>query len=150
VAANKKKQGTVLITGASSGIGRQLALEFGPQAAETRVLAARRLDRLEQLREQLLGRCPGLKAVVLAADLSDEHEAERLRPKVSEQPGAVDVLVKQRGIGRSVVRSREAAIGFGRGPDGSAKCRTVCTEQALRGRFQRGAARRPFRNRRHL
>jgi len=57
MAANKKKHGTVLITGASSGIGRELALEFGARA-ETLVLAARRLDRLEQLREQLLGRYP--------------------------------------------------------------------------------------------
>ena len=78
---NKKNHGTVLITGASSGIGRVLALEFGARAA-TLVLVARRLDRLEQLRGQLLGRYPGLKVVVLAADLSDEHEAGRLLTKV--------------------------------------------------------------------
>ena len=36
------------------------------------------MDRLKQLREKLLGRYPGLKVIVLAADLSDEHEAERL------------------------------------------------------------------------
>ena len=40
--------GAVLITGASAGIGRELALEFGG-CAETLVLAARRLDRLETL-----------------------------------------------------------------------------------------------------
>src|SRR6516164_642094 len=102
---NKKNHGVVLITGASSGIGRELALEFGARA-ETLVLAARRLDRLEQLREQLLGRHPGLKVVVLAADLSDEHEAERLLAKVSEQAGAVDVLVNNAGLGDSVLFDR--------------------------------------------
>jgi len=50
---NKKTHGIVLITGASSGIGRELALEFGARA-ETLVLAARRLDRLERLREPCL------------------------------------------------------------------------------------------------
>jgi len=40
---------------------------------------------------------------VLAADLSDEHEAERLRAKVSEQAGAVDVLVNNAGLGDSVL-----------------------------------------------
>ena len=102
---NQKNHGTVLITGASSGIGRELALEFGARA-ETLVLAARRLDRLEQLREQLRGRYPGLNVIVLAADLSDEHEAERLLAKVSEQAGAVDVLVNNAGLGDSVLFDR--------------------------------------------
>ena len=102
---NKKNHGTVLITGASSGIGRELVLEFGARA-ETLVLAARRLDRLESLREELLGRYPGLKVVVLAADLSYEHEAERLLAKVSEQVGAVDVLVNNAGLGDSVLFDR--------------------------------------------
>jgi short-subunit dehydrogenase len=102
---NKNSHGTVLITGASSGIGRELALEFGARA-ETLVLAARRLDRLEQLREQLRGRYPGLNVVVLAADLSDEHEAERVLAKVSEQAGAVDVLVNNAGLGDSVLFDR--------------------------------------------
>ena len=103
--ATKKDYGVVLITGASSGIGRELALEFGARA-ETLVLAARRLDRLEQLREQLLGRYPGVKVVVLAADLSDEHEASRLLARVFEQAGAVDVLVNNAGLGDSVLFDR--------------------------------------------
>jgi len=89
---------------ASSGIGRELSLEFGARV-EVLVLVARRLDRLEQLRQQLLGlgRHPGLKVVVLSADLSEEHEAERLLAKVFEQAGAVDVLVNNAGLGDSVL-----------------------------------------------
>ena len=102
---NNRNLGTVLITGASSGIGRELALEFGARAA-TLVLVARRLDRLEHLRVQLLGRHPGLKVVVLAADLSDEHETGRLLTKVFEQAGAVDVLVNNAGLGDSVLFDR--------------------------------------------
>ena len=53
MAIHKRNHGTVLITGASAGIGHELALEFGA-CAETLVLVARRLDRLERLREELL------------------------------------------------------------------------------------------------
>jgi hypothetical protein len=102
---NRKNHGIVLITGASSGIGRELALEFGARS-DRLVLVARRLDRLEQLQEELLGRYPGLKVVALAADLSDEHEIERLLAKVSEQAGAVDVLVNNAGLGDSVLFDR--------------------------------------------
>jgi uncharacterized protein len=105
MATKQKNYGTVLITGASSGIGRELAREFGP-CAETLVLVARRLDRLEQLRAELLDRYPGLKIVALAADLSDEHEIEKLLAKVSEQAGPVDVLVNNAGVGDTALFDR--------------------------------------------
>lgn len=58
----KMNHGTVLITGASASIGWRLALEFGARA-ETLVLVARRLDRLEKLRAELPERLPELKVV---------------------------------------------------------------------------------------
>ena len=70
------------------------------------MLAARNLDRLEWLGEELRGRYPGLKVAVLAADLSAEHEAERLLAKVSERAGAVDVLINNAGLGDSVLFDR--------------------------------------------
>jgi uncharacterized protein len=103
--ANNKNHGSVLITGASAGIGHELALEFGP-CAETLVLVARRLDRLEKLRAELLARHPGLKVIVMAADLSDEGDVERLLGQVSEQAGPVDVLVNNAGLGDSVLFDR--------------------------------------------
>jgi len=105
MAIQRRNHGTVLITGASAGIGHELALEFGA-CAETLVLVARRLGRLEKLRAELLERHPGLKVVALAADLSDEHEIEGLLAKVSEQAGVVDVLVNNAGLGDSVLFDR--------------------------------------------
>lgn len=101
----KKNHGIVLITGASAGIGRELALEFGARA-ETLVVVARRLDRLEQLRAELLEQYPGLKVVALAADLSDEHDIETLLERVAERAGPVDVLVNNAGVGDAVLFDR--------------------------------------------
>lgn len=103
--SNQKNHRTVLITGASSGIGRELALEFGARA-ETLVLVARRLDRLQALQDELLRRFPELRVVSLPADLSDEHEIERLLAQVSEQAGPVDVLVNNAGLGDAVLFDR--------------------------------------------
>ena len=97
-----KNHGTVLITGASAGIGRELALEFGARA-EMLVLVARRLDRLEALKAELAGRYPRLKVVVLAADLSDESDIETLLGRVAGEAGTVDVLVNNAGLGDSVL-----------------------------------------------
>ncbi|MBV9767252.1 MAG: SDR family oxidoreductase [Acidobacteriaceae bacterium] len=103
--ANNKNHGAVLITGASAGIGHELALEFGARA-ETLVLVARRVDRLEELRAELLTHHPRLKIIVLAADLSDERGIERLLGQISEQAGPVDVLVNNAGVGDSVLFDR--------------------------------------------
>src|SRR5215469_3487520 len=102
---NRKNYGTVLITGASAGIGRELALEFGARA-EALVLVARRLDRLENLREDLLRRYPAMRVLTLAADLSDEHEIDRLLARVLAEAGAVDVLVNNAGSGDWVLFDR--------------------------------------------
>lgn len=102
MASNKRNHGIVLITGASAGIGHELALEFALRA-KTLVLAARRLERLEKLRNELLERHSHLKVVVLTADLSDEGEIEVLLRRIAEQAGNVDVLVNNAGLGDSVL-----------------------------------------------
>jgi uncharacterized protein len=94
--------GTVMITGASSGIGREFALAFAPRA-QALVLIARRTERLERLRAELLARHPNLKVIALSADLSDERQIEALVRRVEEQAGPVDVLVNNAGLGYSAL-----------------------------------------------
>lgn len=65
--------GTVLVTGASAGIGRELAVQLAPRA-KALILLARRAARLEELRASLLARHPQLEALTLpVAGLSDNH-----------------------------------------------------------------------------
>jgi NAD(P)-dependent dehydrogenase (short-subunit alcohol dehydrogenase family) len=82
-----------VITGASSGIGRALAVELAARGA-TLVLAARRLDRLEQT----AGGCCG-EHVCLAADVSQPDDCRRIIATANEKFGRIDTLVCNAGFG---------------------------------------------------
>ena len=89
---------TVLITGASSGIGREFAAQLAARAG-TLVVAARRAGLLEGLRAELMAAHPGLQVVALPVDLSDERDVDRCVAALREQVGAVDVLINNAGLG---------------------------------------------------
>jgi thioester reductase-like protein len=91
---------TVMITGASSGIGRATALRVG--AAGGRVLlVARGIEQLEQTRREI--EYQGGEAFVHRCDLSDISDIERMAKEVLEEHGRVDILVNN--AGRSIRRS---------------------------------------------
>jgi NAD(P)-dependent dehydrogenase (short-subunit alcohol dehydrogenase family) len=91
---------TVMITGASSGIGRATALRVGAAGAQV-ILVARTAEKLEQTRQEIedLG---GI-AYVHRCDLSDMTDIERMAKEVLDEHGRVDVLVNN--AGRSIRRS---------------------------------------------
>jgi uncharacterized protein len=97
--------GNVLVTGASSGIGRELAALLADRV-RTLVLVARRTTLLEQLRDVLLARNPGLEVLVMRVDLSDERAVERLASEVRDRVGLVDVLVNNAGVGDQALFDR--------------------------------------------
>lgn len=84
---------TVIITGASSGIGRAVAHEFANRGANI-VLAARSKDRLDGIALELPGR-----ALVVPTDVTDRYSVEALVRKTVEEFGAVDVLINNAGVG---------------------------------------------------
>jgi hypothetical protein len=88
---------TVLVTGASSGIGRALARRFA-QAGSTCVLLARSEDALHDLADGL-GAAYDVDAHVLPADLSEPGAAEAVTSALRERGLAVDVLVNNAGFG---------------------------------------------------
>lgn len=87
---------TVLITGASSGIGEALAHEYARRGAGV-VLLARRLDRLEKLAATLRAR--GTPVWVFAADVSQENDLARVLPLVLAQIPSLDTVIANAGFG---------------------------------------------------
>ena len=88
----------VCITGASSGIGRALAMEFAREGARVGVLA-RREDRLRQLCEEI--RAVGATAECAVADASDRDATHAALQSLNERLGPCDVLVANAGVGSS-------------------------------------------------
>jgi len=90
--------GTVLITGASSGIGLELARELAPRVRSL-VVVARRVERLEGLKDELSATHPGLVVRAEPCDLSDPDAVDALSGGLLDDFGAVDVLVNNAGAG---------------------------------------------------
>ena len=90
--------GNVLITGASSGIGLELARALASRARSI-VVVARRVERLEGLKDELSASHPGLVVRTEPCDLSDPDAVEALSGRLLEEFGAVDVLVNNAGAG---------------------------------------------------
>jgi len=104
---------TVLITGASSGIGRAAALKIA-RAGGVPLLVARSLDKLEETKAEI--EAEGGSAYVYSADLADMETIDRLVETVLAEHAAVDVLVNNAGrsIRRSVALSYERFHDFER------------------------------------
>lgn len=95
--ANLDRRSVVLITGASAGIGRQLAKLFAADGRDL-VLVARRRERLDELAKQLEGEFR-ISVTVFADDLRDPQCPQRIAQMVEENGYEVGVLVNNAGFG---------------------------------------------------
>jgi len=87
---------TVLITGASSGIGRACAFDFGKAGARL-VLFARRADRLKEVQSQLQQRYKS-QSIIVPADLRDSALVDEVWKKLPADWQAVDILINNAGL----------------------------------------------------
>jgi short-subunit dehydrogenase len=83
----------IIITGASSGIGKALALELDRSGARL-ALAARSQDKLDELARELVQK----EHLLIPTDVSNENECETLIRKTVEKFGRIDVLINNAGI----------------------------------------------------
>jgi short-subunit dehydrogenase len=87
---------TYVVTGASSGFGRGVALRLGAERANV-VLAARRTELLEEVAGQV--RAAGGQALVVTTDVSKPEEVQRLADAAVQRFGRIDVWINNVGVG---------------------------------------------------
>lgn len=85
-----------LVTGASKGIGKAIALAFGREGANV-VVMGRTTEAIEAVRDQIL-RQTGLEALALTADLELETDIQRIVTETLAKFGRIDILVNNAGI----------------------------------------------------
>ena len=88
-------QKAVIITGASAGIGRELALMLAEQGAWL-ALAARNAEKLEEVAAQCRQR--GVKAVVVPTDVTEQSQCRNLIERTVAEYSRIDVLINNAGI----------------------------------------------------
>jgi len=88
----------VVITGASSGIGEELALQYAKQGAKV-VISARRVDKLNNLAETC--KQTASDVLVVAADVSKEADCKNLVETATQKFGAIDILILNAGLGQA-------------------------------------------------
>jgi short-subunit dehydrogenase len=90
---------TVLITGASSGLGEEMARQFAALGHDL-ALAARRTDRLEQLRAEIAERHPAVRVEVRALDVNDHDRVFEVFRAFRADIGSIDRVVVNAGLGK--------------------------------------------------
>ena len=85
-----------LVTGASSGIGRAIALSLGEAGADVVINYVSDEDKAQGLAEEI--RAKGVRALALRADVSDEGQVGAMFSSMIEQFGTIDILVNNAGL----------------------------------------------------
>ena len=96
----------IVITGASSGLGKGMAIEFAKQGANL-ALCARREDRLHELKQQLETVNPNIKVYVHSLDVNDHQAVFDVFDHFKAQMGSIDRVIVNAGMGKG------ASIGTG-------------------------------------
>lgn len=113
-AAAKRLEGkTVVITGASSGIGRSVAFEFArtaPQHGLKLVLTARRIDTLHEVAAEIRKEVgDGVKVLPVQLDVSKPEEVRQFVPNLPAEFSDIHVLVNNAGLVKGVAKAPEIA-----------------------------------------
>lgn len=92
-------QGRVaVVTGASSGLGRQMAIGFAKQGADL-VILARRLEKLKKVAEEI--KSYGVRCLPLQCDVTESNAVNKAANAAKEYYGKVDILVNNAGASRN-------------------------------------------------
>ncbi|GAA4487576.1 SDR family oxidoreductase [Rhodococcus olei] len=92
-------RGNILITGASSGLGRGMAREFAARGRNL-ALAARRTERLEELRSELVAAHPGIRVAIRTLDVDRHDDVFGAFRELDDELGGLDRVIVNAGLGK--------------------------------------------------
>lgn len=96
----------ILITGASSGLGKGMAVEYAKMGRNL-ALCARRVDRLESLKSELLSINPNIQVLIKSLDVNDHEAVFTIFEEFRQELGQLDRVIVNAGMGKG------ASIGTG-------------------------------------
>jgi short-subunit dehydrogenase len=99
--------GTILITGASSGLGAEMARQFAALGYDL-AITARRTDRLDVLAAEIIAAHPDRTVITKALDVNDDDAVFRVFKEVAAAFGTLDRVIINAGLGKG------APLGTGR------------------------------------
>ncbi|KYC59281.1 MULTISPECIES: 3-oxoacyl-[acyl-carrier-protein] reductase [Heyndrickxia] len=124
------KDKVALVTGASRGIGREIALAFAASGAHIAVNYAGNAEKAEEVANAV--RSFGVEAFAIRADVSNETEVQEMFRQVLEKFGKLDILVNNAGITRDNLLMRMKEAEWDAVIDTNLKGVFLCTKAAAR------------------
>lgn len=100
-------KGTIIITGASAGLGAEMARQFAALGYDLG-LCARRTEKMEALRSEITAAHPDRRVVLKALDVTDDEAVFRVFEEITAEFGTVERVIVNAGLGKG------AALGKGR------------------------------------
>lgn len=100
-------KGAALVTGATSGIGKEIALELARRGVKKIVIVARQQEKLDRTVEELRGVSNEIEVHTIAIDLSDHDAATSIRQNIDAVGWPVEILVNNAGLARKYVFAKE-------------------------------------------
>lgn len=119
-----------LVTGASRGIGRAIAVELAKNGANIAISYVNNKDKAEEVVNEIKGY--GVKAIAVKADVSKEEEVLNMVKIVKESIGSIDILVNNAGINRDNLLMRMSTEDWDKVIDTNLKGTYLCSKALIR------------------
>lgn len=119
-----------LVTGASRGIGRAIAVELAKNGANIAISYVNNKDKAEEVVNEI--KRYGVKAIAVKADVSKEEEVLNMVKIVKESIGSIDILVNNAGINRDNLLMRMSTEDWDKVIDTNLKGTYLCSKALIR------------------
>jgi NADP-dependent 3-hydroxy acid dehydrogenase YdfG len=130
------KNKTVLITGASAGIGKACAYAFAKEGANI-IIGARRVERLEKIKKEIEDKY-SVKVLAIKLDVANREEVVKSIAGLNDDWKNIDILVNNAGLGRGLNKLYEDnPEGWDEMIDTNVKGLLIVTKEVVKGMIER-------------